>query len=176
MMIAGAELGDFFHHLLLLVDLDGEHAPVLAGVIQGFNGLAEGFVDTGNARIQNIFHPQQHGHVVTALMQTGDDFRQGNLGALGALRADDHFARVRNIEVAGAPVADAVKFDGIFHPPLLQCAVFGQRVLLGCRRPAGNNEGMRPEAASLCRENAQSQCLRALRPRGAPGPPVRAIV
>ena len=40
-MVVRPKLGDFFHHLLLLVDLDGEHPPVLAGIIQGFDGFAE---------------------------------------------------------------------------------------------------------------------------------------
>lgn len=40
-MVVRPELGDFFHYLLLLVDLDGEHPPVLAGIIQGFDGFAE---------------------------------------------------------------------------------------------------------------------------------------
>ena len=40
-MVAGAELGDLFHHLLLLVDLDGEDAAVLALIVQVLDGLAE---------------------------------------------------------------------------------------------------------------------------------------
>ena len=41
-MVAGTELGDLFHHLLLLVDLDGEDPAVLALVVQVLDGLAEG--------------------------------------------------------------------------------------------------------------------------------------
>jgi len=40
-MVGGAELGYFFHNLLLLVDLDGKNATVRTGIIQTFDSLAE---------------------------------------------------------------------------------------------------------------------------------------
>ena len=125
-MIAGPELGNLFHHLLLLVDLDGKDAAILPLVAQGLDGLAEGVVNIADARIQNIFHAQQHRHVIAARMQARDDFGDGNLRSLGTLRADDHLALFGHVEIACPPVADSVQFHGIFHTPLLQCAVFCQ--------------------------------------------------
>lgn len=133
MVVGRAELGDLFHHLLLLVDLDGKDAPVAARVTEVFNGLAERFMDIADARIQDVFHPQKYGHIVAAVAQPGDDFRNGHLRPLGALRADDHLARVRNVKIPCSPVADAVKLYGVFHPPLLQRAVLCQCLLLAAR-------------------------------------------
>ena len=133
-MVAGAELGDLFHHLLLLVDLDGEDAAVLALIVQVLDGLAEGLVQAGDTGVQDVFHAQQHGHVIAAFTQAGDDLRYGDLRALWALRADDHVPFIGHRKKAGSPVADTVQFDGIFHPPLLQCAVFCQFLCLQHRK------------------------------------------
>ena len=133
-MVAGTELGDLFHHLLLLVDLDGEDAAVLALVVQVLDGLAEGLVQAGDTGVEDVFHAQQHGHVIAAFTQAGDDLRDGDLRAFGALRADDHVPFIGHRKKAGSPVADTVQFDGIFHPPLLQCAVFCQFLCLQHRK------------------------------------------
>ena len=130
MVVGGAELGYFFHHLLLLVNLDGKNTPVRAGVVQTFDRLAERFVDIGNTGIQNIFHAQQHGHIVAALFKPGDNLWYRNLRPLGPLRTNHNLARIRHVKIPGTPITDAVKLDGILHPPLLQCAVFCQFLLL----------------------------------------------
>ena len=144
-MILRAELGDLFHNLLLLIHLDGKDAAILAAVVQLGNGLAERFVQTGNPGIKNIFHPQKHGHVIAAFLKARDDFRNGDLRPFRAVGADDDIALVIDVEVARTPVADAVKLDGVFRPPLLQSVVFCQCLLL-----------IPPEAGCL-----SAPCLRA---------------
>ena len=91
-------------------------------------------MDIGNARIQNVLHAQQHGHIIPALFQPGDNFRYRNLRPLGPLRTNHNFARIRHVKIPGTPITDAVQFDGILHPPLLQCAVFCQFLLLERRK------------------------------------------
>lgn len=77
-VIGGAVLGYLFHHLLLLVDLDREHAPVGPLVPQFADGGAEGLVQQRNLRIENVFDTQQNRHVVAAFLDFVDDFQHAD--------------------------------------------------------------------------------------------------
>ena len=124
-VIARAELGDLLDRMLLLVHLDGEHAPVFALVAERGDGLAEGLVQQGDLGIKNVFDAQQDRHVVAAFAHAPDDLGDTDGHALVvAGRVHHDVALGRNTEIAGAPVADAVQFGGIFHTPLLEGALY----------------------------------------------------
>ena len=126
-VIGGAVLGYLFHHLLLLVDLDREHAPVGPLVPQFADGGAEGLVQQRNLRIENVFDTQQNRHVVAAFLDFVDDFQHADFRTSFAPEGpDDDLAPGRHVKIPGSPVADAVKLGGVFHAPLLQGSFFGQ--------------------------------------------------
>ena len=91
-VVARAEVGDFLNHLLLLIDLDGEDPTVTALVAKVLDGLAEGLVQIGNLRIENVFHPEQAGHVVAPFLDAFDDLGNGHFGTLGAIGTDNNIA------------------------------------------------------------------------------------
>ena len=127
-MVGGAVLGDFFHHLLLLIHLDGKHAAVVAFVAEFADGGAEGLMQKGNLRIKNILDAEQYGQIIAACFELADDFQYADFRASFAPEgADDHFTFRGNVEIPGTPVADTVQIDGILHGPLLHRFLFGQR-------------------------------------------------
>ena len=84
-MVAGAEGGDFFDHLLLLVDLDRIHAAKTTFVIQVGNGLIEAIVELFDAGVENVTESQQNGQIRAALTGSGDNVLQANRNSLVAV-------------------------------------------------------------------------------------------
>ena len=77
--------------------------------------------------IEDVFDAEQDGKVVAAILELVDDLKNAYLrAALAAEGPDDDFALGRNVEITGAPAADAVQVDGIFHRPLLHRFLSGQ--------------------------------------------------
>ena len=75
-MVARAELGDLFHHLLLLIDLDRVSAHEGAGVAKFLHGGAEGLVETGDLGVEDVFDAQQYRHVKAAFPDAGWKWRR----------------------------------------------------------------------------------------------------
>ena len=147
MVVGAAVLGDALHHLLLLIDLDGEDAAIFALVAQFGDGRPEGLMEQGDLGIKNIFDAEQHGHVVAAFLNAPDNLRHADFrAALAPEGADDHLALSGNIEIPRAPVAHAVGFGGILHAPFLHGRHFGQLCPLLGRK--GNTKTRR---AGICR-------------------------
>ena len=126
-VVCAAVLGDPFHHLLLLVDLDGEDAAVFSLVAKFGDGRPEALMEQGYLGIKNVFNAQENGHVVTAFLNAPDNLRHADFrAALAPEGADNHLALFGNIKIPRAPVAYAVHFGGIIHAPFLHGRHFGQ--------------------------------------------------
>ncbi len=120
MIVAGAESGDLLDDLALLVDLDGEHPLVGALVVLALDGGAERFVEQGDPGIEQILDAQQQRHLHPALVDPGDDVHQRDPHLPGwEADVDRHLALVRQIEIAGPPLANTVEAGRIFSGPVL---------------------------------------------------------
>ena len=108
-MVAGAEAGNFFNHLLLLVYFDGIHPAVLAPVIELFDRVIEALVQNGKLGVQHILDPQENRHVQTPLFNPRNDLHKADsLMFLPPYRCGDNFPLVGNSEEPLSPVGDAV--------------------------------------------------------------------
>ena len=120
-----SETGDVLHDLLLLIDLDGEDAFVLALVFGLFDRLAEARVELVDAGFQDVADADQHGHVHAAFLDAVDDVGQADRrGVLARIRGDRELALVVDVEIPGAPVVDAVKRGGILRRPMFEFIFF----------------------------------------------------
>ena len=116
-----AVAGDVLHDLLLLIDLDREDALVLAFVFGLFDGLAEARVELVDARFQDVADADQNGHVHAAFPDALHDVGQADRrGVLVRVRRDRKFALLVDVEIARAPVVDAVKRGGILRRPVFE--------------------------------------------------------
>src|SRR5690606_12050519 len=117
-VVARAEAGDLLDDVGLLVDLDGEHAAIDAGVAGGADRLGEGLVDLGDGGVQVVLDPQQHRHGQIALAQALDDIEQGDGVLAGpAVDHDGDLAPGGDVKQPRSPFADSVVFGGVFRCP-----------------------------------------------------------
>ncbi|VTR65473.1 hypothetical protein DESC_320071 [Desulfosarcina cetonica] len=122
MVVVFADPGDGFDHLFLLVHLDGVNPLEIPLVIEPRDGGTETLVHAGDLGIEDVFKPEEHGHVVPPGLDPGDDFRQvdGDMVLIPQGR-DDHVPPVRDTEISRPPLPDLIKISGIFHRPSFHC-------------------------------------------------------
>jgi len=68
-MIRPAEVKHFFHHLPLLIHLDGIHAAVIAFVVMLGDSALEGLVHFAQAMLENIGKANQDGEPDAAQLE-----------------------------------------------------------------------------------------------------------
>src|SRR5581483_4813481 len=116
--LAGVE--DFLHHFAELVDLDGEHAVVVALVVELGDRIAEGDIDGLDAMAKDVLETDQHGELQPAGFGLLDDVGDVDLRAGFLERAGNHVAGVVDIEIFRAPAMDVVQVAGGLKVPGLR--------------------------------------------------------
>src|SRR5699024_12220521 len=82
MMVAAAEIGDFFHHVALLVYLDGEDAAIVVLVASLLNSAGKGFVQLLDTVVEQVFNAQYSRHGEAALFHAVCDVDEGHIDAV----------------------------------------------------------------------------------------------
>ena len=115
-----AEIEDLLDDVPLLVDLDRIDAAVFALVVEFADGRLEGVVNLADAMAEDVGEAEQDRQLNAACLQLIDQVLQVD-GLFGALvRVDGDMAIVVDAEVSFAPVANAVRLDGILSFPLVE--------------------------------------------------------
>ena len=114
-----AGIQDFLHHLAQLVDLDREHAPVTALVIELGDGVAEGGVDGLHPVPQDVLKPDQHRKLQAARFGFLHDIGDIDRGAIFLQGFGDDAPRLVDVEVARAPALDVVQIASLLDVPAL---------------------------------------------------------
>ena len=114
-----AKVENLLDDVALLVNLDRIDATILARIVEFANGMLKGIVNLADAMAQNVGETHQDRQLDAARLQLIDEVFEvdGLFGALAWLDGD--VAELVDAEVAFAPVADAVGFDGVDDLPLL---------------------------------------------------------
>ena len=114
-----AELQDLFHHLPLLVHLDGVDAAVAALVVVLGDGGLERVVDFAQPVLEDVGEADQDREVDAAQHQRVDQFLEIDGAGRILLRVDAHVPVVPDREIALAPAGDVVEIAGELRRPSL---------------------------------------------------------
>lgn len=124
-VIFAAVAGDFLDDFLLLIDLDGIDAAIDALVFGFFDGGVEAFVQLIDAPAEEVAEAEKDGELGAAFAEAAGDLDKADgFGGVAILEVDDDFAFGVDVEVAMAPLADAIHLGAFFDTPW-GCGGFG---------------------------------------------------
>ena len=128
-----AEIENLLDDVPLLVHLDRIDAAVVALVLEFARWRLEGLGDLADAMAQDVGEANEDRQLIIAVAQFVDELLEVDrfFGRLVGVNGD--VAELVDAEVAFAPVADAVGFDGIDDLPVAQRFGIGRSTLQGLR-------------------------------------------
>ena len=132
-MVRLAEIEDLLDDVPLLIDLDRVDAAIIALVVVFANGRAEGVVDLADAMAEDVRKTQQNRQLDAALLELIDQFLEVDRLAGILVGMNGHVPLGIDPEIILAPVANAVRFQGIIDPPRIGKSMF--RTLRHSRDP-----------------------------------------
>ena len=112
-----AEFQHLFHHLPLLVDLDGVDAAVFALVMVLGDGGLKGAVQLAQTVLQDVGEADQNGQVDAAQHQRVDQFLEVDRARGVLFRVDQDVPVVADRKIALAPTGDVVEIAGDLRGP-----------------------------------------------------------
>jgi len=113
-----AEGGNFLDDLALLVDFDWVDAAVFPFVVEFLDGVAEGFVDFGDAGVEEVAEAEEDGHGGAAVVEAVDDVVEGDVFlAIAVFEADGDIAIGIDVEEVVAPCVDVIEVCGTLGVP-----------------------------------------------------------
>ena len=116
-----ARVEDLLHHLAQLVHLDGEHAAVLALVIELGDGVAERQVDGLHAVAQDVLESDQQRELQPARLGLLDDIGQVHRRAGIAQGLGHNVPGLVDVKVFRAPAMNVVQVASRLDVPGLRC-------------------------------------------------------
>ena len=123
-MVRLAKIEDLLDDVPLLVDLDRINAAIAPLIIVLANGRAEGIVDLADAMAEDVREPQQDRQLNAALLELIDQLLQVDRLAGILVGMNRHVPLGIDPEIILAPVANAVRFQGIIDLPRIGKSMF----------------------------------------------------
>ena len=123
-MVWLAEIEDLLDDVPLLIDLDRVDAAVTPLVVVLADGRAEGVVDLADAMAEDVGEAKQDRQLNAALLELIDQFLQVDRLAGILVGMNRHVPLGIDPEVVLAPVANAIRFQGIIDLPRIGESMF----------------------------------------------------
>ena len=117
-MVFAAVAGDFLDDFLLLIDLDGVDAAIDALVFGFLDGGVEAFVEFVDAPAEEVAEAEEDGELCAAFAEAAGDLDEADgFGGVAVFEVHDDLAFGVDVEVAMAPLANAVHVGAFFDAP-----------------------------------------------------------